>query len=162
STALATGAVAGVSAMLVQADFKHRRSQLVDRYREETAAILQKAPDGVTIKDIEVLARGDFKQGIAANPAMRKELKNCWLERNVGVVLSGIVAAATFLIIGHFDPSNLHHLLEVDAGTSNVFTGIVNNLDKPGLLGSIGLKLGLNGLAAFATYHTLKTPLHMA
>src|SRR5690242_8178109 len=54
-TTLAVAAVAGISATLVRSDFLHRRHLLVNRYRDEAGAILQKAPDKVTEQDIEIL-----------------------------------------------------------------------------------------------------------
>jgi hypothetical protein len=157
---LAAGAVAGVSGYLVQKDFLHRREKLVDRYREEIGALIQKAPDKVTEQDVELIARGDFKRGIEANPAIRKELKNSWLERNVGVILSAVVAAATFLLIQNFDPGQLHAL----SHGSDLFSAAFAHTSTSGILEFIGKAAGglaINGLAGFATYHTIKTPLHM-
>ncbi len=157
---LAAGAVAGVSGYLVQRDFLHRREKLVERFREEVSTLLKKAPDKVTEQDIELIARGDFKRGIDANPALRKELKNSWLERNVGVILSTVVAATTFLLIQQFDPGGLHGL----AHGSNLVSAAMAHTGASEMLGFLGkaaIGLAINGLAGFATYHTIKTPLHM-
>lgn len=163
ATSLAAGAVAGISVGLVHADFRHRRTQLVDRYREEVGAILKKAPDKITEQDLQLIARGDFKRGIEANPAIRKELKNSWLDRNVGVVLSTLAAVTTFIAIHtlvgfQMDPGGIGAMLGESHSLPALFAEKVGEV---GFLAKFAAGLAINGLLGFATYHTIKTPLHM-
>lgn len=163
-TTLAVGGVAGVSGYLVQVDFLHSRHSLLERYREEVGSLLGKAPDKVQEEDMELAARGDFKKGVPANPAIRRELRNSWLQRNIGVILSAVVSAATFLIVHEFDPGGmkeLEHLLPGGHGTAlDVLTAAVQGTTQGITLGGFAKVLGINGLAGLITYHTLKTPAH--
>lgn len=161
ATTLAAGAVAGVSVGLVQSDFLHRRNQLVDRYREEVGSVLNKAPDKVQEADLELISRGDFKNGLEANPAIRQELKNSWLERNVGAILSTAVAVTTFLLVHSINPASYFMpeiANELAHGAAHVLASAVSH---PEVLLELAGVLGINGLAGFATYHTIKTPLHI-
>lgn len=149
---LMVGAVAGVSGGLVQVDYKHRRHLLRERYQDEIGAVVGKKPEKVTEADMEKVARGDFHAGIAANPALREELKNETLKRNIGVVLSAVVAAATFLIL---------HDVEAVAGALHDGAAMLSKSATD----SFAFKTAdflLHGVAGLATYNVIKTPLHWA
>ena len=158
-TALAVGGVASVSGYLVQTDFLHSRHNLLERYREEVGSLLDKAPDKVQEADIELVARGDFKKGIPANPALRRELKNTWLQRNVGIALSATISALTYGAV---------HVLDHYYG-GGMIGGSFEHLVEHGVVeafrehpGDFLTALGRNGVMGLVTYHTLKTPAHWA
>lgn len=167
---LGVGAVAGVSGGMTQMDFKHSREQLLERYRDEVASMLGKAPDQVQEADLELVARGDFKSGVPANPTIRKELKNTWLQRNVNFVLASVVSAVTYVAV--------HAVDRAYGGDGGIYNGITSIIGQEGnlaafimdaaraanfsVLGDVALALGKNGLIGLVAYHGIKTPAHWA
>lgn len=145
---LAVGAVAGVSAGLVQSDFLHRRHMLKERYKKEIGAIVGKSPEKVTEADMEKVARGSFQENIQPNPTLHEEIHNTRLERNIGGVLSVIAAAATFLIL---------HSDAVHGALSQVVDTIAPGA---GTAAMVATKLAVNGVAGLITYYGIKTPAH--
>lgn len=164
---VAVGAVAGVSAYLVQKDFEHKRESLVERYRSEVGQLLGKAKDKVQEQDLAMVARGDFKKGIPANPSIRRELKNTWLNRNVNFVLATVVSVITFaavhaidMFVGDNIGGSLHHIVGEGNALGAMFDAVRNgNFADFREIGGLMLR---NGLIGLVTYHGMKTPAHWA
>lgn len=92
------GIIVGVSAGLSQVDHLHRRRRLLDTYRKEIAAQLGKDEAKLDSDDLDLVAYGDPKRGIAGNAAIRQAVEHSRKHRNVGVVLSVISSLAAFAI----------------------------------------------------------------
>lgn len=95
---------AAVSMAIVHGDHVHRRFRLLKRYGKEIAAKLGdgRTPETLTEKDLELVANGDKKAGIVANPILKSALEDSSKERGWGMAIAAItslvsVAAAVML-----------------------------------------------------------------
>jgi hypothetical protein len=134
ASTLAVSGVMGISAGLVQMDHNHRSESLMNRYREEIATATGKAPDKVQEQDLLNVAD--------RNPTLRQALKHSARERNIGVVISAVSAAATYIATGLIFGSHA-----VDLSQS---------------IGAVASDLLTRGLTGFAAYNLVKAPLHLA
>ncbi len=102
-------ATAGV--LINQTHYQSKRATLRVMYKEEVAAQLGKSPDRIKDKDIELIAKGDAKRGIAANKTIAEELNTLKKRRNVGMLVTALTILATVAIV-----ANLPNIVAGGAG----------------------------------------------
>lgn len=132
--------VMGVSAGLVQMDHNHRQEHLLNRYRQEISNVTGKSPSQVQVQDLQAVASGSFDRNITHNPTLKQALNQSRAKRNLGVIISAVAAAATYVLVGNM-------LGHVD---STAFTSVTNATTT----------LLEHGIASFLTYNIIKQPLH--
>lgn len=128
------GAMGAICAAISQMDYRYALDEIKSLYRDEVAAKLGKSADGVTIKDLETLAKGDPEHGIEHNQVLADILDKQRKHRTLGVVMSIVASIATFSIL---------HLAMAATGAHAV-----------GAAAMIA-----EGLIGVATYKAIKTPL---
>jgi hypothetical protein len=136
------GGASGISAALVQLDYYHKKTSLVEEYKEELAMKLNKSPKDLSASDIDLIAKGDPKKGIVRNSVIAEELGKAKKERNIGVVFSFIATMAALALVPALMPA-APGLLEL-AGAS----------------GAQLLQLATNTGVGLLIYNAVKMPLH--
>lgn len=101
---LSIGVAAIASILINETHYKSKRATLREMYKDEVAAQLGKSPSQIKDKDIDLIAKGDAKRGIAANKTIAEELKTLKKRRNVGMLVTGLSIIATVAIIVNFFP----------------------------------------------------------
>lgn len=116
---LSIGVAAVASILINQTHYKSKRASLREMYKDEVAAQLGKSPSQIKDKDIDLVARGDAKRGIAANKTIAEELQTLKKRRNVGMLVTALSIIGTVAII-----ANLFPYAAAAASASALTTGI--------------------------------------
>lgn len=125
------------------------RSDLCDIYRDEIASKLGKAPEKITVKDMDALAQGVPEKGIPANKALAEELDNLRQERNIGI---GVTVVSIMLAIP------LAISVMSGLGLPMVALGALFTAPTLPLLGSFATQLGIG----FLSHKLLEYPIEKA
>ncbi|MEQ1789253.1 MAG: hypothetical protein ABL857_02300 [Rickettsiales bacterium] len=93
------GVASMASVMINQAGYQRARAALRKTYKYEIAAQLDKSPEKIKDKDIELVAKGDKELGIPANKTLAEELSHLKTRRNLGMLISTVSILGTLAII---------------------------------------------------------------
>ena len=98
-SAVGIGIAAAASVMINQADYQSKRAALRRMYKDEVGAQLGISPSKVKDRDIDLVAKGDPKKGIAGNKTIADELNKLKKRRNVGMLVTIASLLATVAVI---------------------------------------------------------------
>jgi hypothetical protein len=93
------GVASAASIMINQADYQSKRAALRKMYKDEVGAQLGISSSKVKDRDIELVAKGDPKNGIAGNKTIADELHKLTKRRNVGMLVTVVSLLATVAVI---------------------------------------------------------------
>lgn len=93
------GLASAASVMINQATYQSKRTSLREMYKDEVAAQLGKSPKKIKDKDIDLVAKGDPKNGIAGNKTIADELHKLTKRRNIGMLVTVVSLLGTLAIM---------------------------------------------------------------
>ncbi|MEK6746553.1 MAG: hypothetical protein AABY33_05940 [Pseudomonadota bacterium] len=96
---LSVSLAATASVLINQTHYQSKRAALRVMYKDEVAAQLGKSPDRIKDEDIDLIAKGDAKRGIAANKTIAEELQTLKKRRNVGMLVTALTILSTVAIV---------------------------------------------------------------
>ncbi len=139
-SAVGISLASAASVMINQASYQSKRSSLREMYKDEVAAQLGKSPKKIKDKDIDLVAKGDPKNGIAGNKTIADELHKLVKRRNIGMLVTIVSLLGTLAIMSALLSSTL--------------------LSAGGVPVAIGLDaMAAKAFAGFAIHKVLESPI---
>lgn len=130
------GLAAGVSGLLCQMDYVHRKDNIKDMYIDELAVRLKKPKSQVTDKDLDTLAK--------ENGVINEQMKQISKQRTYGMGISFLASMAALAVVTLALPAILPAI------------GVTGGLASLGWGGALAVK----AITGLLTYNIVKGPLH--